>query len=517
MDSDISAGSTATGSNEITWRHQRRYSPIQDRAGVKAAEQMTFPPVTERVSQEVDAFQPAFADEREIMRATYQGDDRCQLACPGCYTRDVLQITSAVAAREGRRKVAPAGEFAAHVDALGPGMQDVYVIGAEPTMDPEGTAAKLAYARERGWPQQVITHGAVSVERFESTFGEALDSGTVYMMIVSLDSMDPEVNNRLRGRPYAHARTLQIIRHCVQREAPLKVQMTVWPLNYPTILRSVEELFALGVRAFSFHSGTLEGATDDEADRAGLMPVDALAWRALAEQLLAFRDAHREDLRFFGLPFLYFTEEELRSHVIGDDRLTSRYLRHMDAVEAGKPSVKPVQACPGIDVPQVYVWANSGLAGRGTMSLCSIDRDPVADAYADYDPDAKRWRVRQDPARNQMKHMIDSPHLCPATPYATRSHTDRVITEAGPLYHACRYIASNQVPVDVAQFGYQTYADALAFYTAFNQVLNTRPGPAEGEEYPITWIRRVIEGIVPLAERAHALTDALAAPTRSSR
>jgi MoaA/NifB/PqqE/SkfB family radical SAM enzyme len=516
MDSDSTA-SSATGSNEVTWRRSRRYSPVQDRAGIKPAEQLEFPPATQRVTQEVEAFSPAFADEREILRATYQGDDRCQLACPGCYTRDLLQITPAAAVRAGRRKVAPAEDFTGHVDALGEGMQDLYVLGAEPTMDPAGTAAKLAYARDRGWPQQVITHGAVSVERFEATFGAALDSGGIYMLIISLDSMDAGVNNRLRGRGYAHARTLGVIKHCVARKAPFKVQMTVWPANYPTICDSVEQLYGLGVRAFSFHSGSLEGVTDAEADAAGLMPVDPLAWRALVERLLAFREAHRNELWHFNVPFLYFTEDELRERVIGEDKLTDAYLEHVDAIEAGRESVKPVQACPALDVPQVYVWANRGPAGRGTLSLCSIDRDQVADAYADYDPGVRRWRVRTDPERNQLQHMATSPHLCPATPYAIRAQTDRVITEAGPLFHACRYIASNQMPVDATQFGPQTYADALAFYTAFNQALDAHPGPGEGGEYPIAWIRRVTGGIVPLAERARVLTDAVAELTRGSR
>ncbi len=93
------------------------------------------------------------------------------------------------------------------------------MLGAEPTMDPVSTAAKLEHARTHGWPQQVITHGAVSVDRFEETFGAALDSGQVYMLIISLDSMDPAVHNRLRGRPYAHERTLRIIRHCIARGA----------------------------------------------------------------------------------------------------------------------------------------------------------------------------------------------------------------------------------------------------------------------------------------------------------
>ncbi|MFG2087032.1 MULTISPECIES: radical SAM protein [unclassified Spirillospora] len=487
--------------NVITWRERRRYSPVQDRAGIRRPRDIEFPPATERVTQTPAPSGHTWADEGEIMRATYQGDDRCQLACPGCYTRDLLQISPAQAARDGRRKTAPLPEFIAHVDALGPGMQDLYVLGAEPTMDPAGTAAKLDHARRRGWPQQIITHGAVTVQRFEETFGAALDSGQVYMLVISLDSMDAAVNDRLRGRPYAHRRTLRIIRHCLARGAPFKVQMTVWPINYPTIVDSVEELFGLGVRAFSFHSGTLEGVTDAEADAAGLMPVDPLAWRALADRLLAFRDVHR-DLWHFNVPFLYFTEGELREQVIGDAGQTDAYLEHVDAVEAGRPSTKPVHACPALDVPQVYVWANQGPQGRGTLSLCNIDRDPVADAYADFDPQARRWRVRTEPERNQLRHMADSPHLCPATPFALRTRTDRAVTEIGPLFHACRYIASNQM-ADPARIGPRIYRDAAEFYRVVGRALHAYP--RGGGRSPLARITRVTGGIVALADRTRAL------------
>ncbi len=246
------------------------------------------------------------------------------------------------------------------------------------------------------------------------------------------------------------------------------------PLNYPTIIGSVEALFDLGVRAFSFHCGTLEGVTDAEADAAGLAPVDPLAWRALADRLLAFRDAHLDELWHFNVPFLYFTEEELREQVIGDAGQTAAYLEHVDAAEAGRPSVKPVHACPALDVPQVYVWANRGPQGRGTLSLCNIDRDPVADAYADYDPSARRWRVRRDPERNQLQHMANSPHLCPATPYALRTGTDRAVTEIGPLFHACRYIASNQMPAPT-RIRAEIYRDAAEFYRAVGRALDSYP------------------------------------------
>lgn len=182
------------GSNRITWRHRPGYSPVQDRTGITRPR--ALPPATERVDQDPDPFDPPFVDQREVLRVTYQGDDRCQLACPGCYTGARLRPEPGSAAR----RVVPWHDFTGHLRALS-GLQDFFLLGAEATVDARGSADKLSYARRLGLPLQVITHGATSVDRFEATFGAALATGTVSKVIVSIDSMDPAVNNALRGRP----------------------------------------------------------------------------------------------------------------------------------------------------------------------------------------------------------------------------------------------------------------------------------------------------------------------------
>ncbi len=507
----------AAGPAPIRWASSDdRYSPVQDRRGLRDPQPGELPPATERVCQHPDPCHPATLAEREILRVTYQGDDRCQLRCPGCYTGDRLNLPIAQITESGRRNRVSQQEFTDHIQALGAGLQDFYLVGAEATMDPAGSAAKLRFVRQRGWPQMIVTHGAVSVERFEATFGEALDSGLVYMLIVSLDSMDPAVNNRLRGRDYAHQRTTAIIDHAIGRDAPLKVQMTVWPRNYATILDSVQQLYDRGVRGFAFHCGSLENPSSTDP-RHGHAHVDPLAWRALAEQLYAFRQAHHDELWTFNIPWLFFTEAELAGQVIGDRALTEDYLAHVDRLARGESSVKPVHACPALDVPQVYVYANDGAQATGQVSVCNIHADPNAGALADYDPDTGAWQVIQDPARNQVQAMANSPHLCPATPFALRTDTDRCVTERGPLFHACRYLASNQIPIDTEQFGRAVYDDAVDFYRTFVEALDRYPAStdtdaagAEGGEWPIQRIHRVTAGIVTLAQRTAALRADLA-------
>jgi sulfatase maturation enzyme AslB (radical SAM superfamily) len=489
----------------IGWSASGRYSPVQDRFGIKRPQPGEFPPVTERVNQTPDPYRPAFLDEREVLRVTYQGDDRCQLACPGCYTGQRLDTHPAAAVDSERRVRVPFEEFTDHLTALGPGLQEFFLLGAEPTMDPETSDAMLRWSVEHGLTVTAITNGAVSPTRFDRTFGRALAAGELYKLSVSLDSTDSATNDRLRGKPFAHERTLATIRRCVDAGAPVKVQITVWPLNYPTILDTVEELYDLGVRAFAFHCGSVEGVA--EFLRHGLDHVDPLAWRALCARLYAFRDDHLDELWHFNFPLLYFTPEELREQVIGDTELTDAYLTHVDRLERGEHSAKPCHACPALDVPQVYIFANDGPGSRGTVSLCNVHSADPDTAYASYEPESRRFAVMPDPARNQMQAMIDSPHLCPAMGQATGGRrSDRAQTECGDLFHACRYLGANQIPVDERRF-YDSYDEAADFYRAIGLAETTYDSAAEPY---LARVRRLTDGVTSLRQRTvEVLRDAV--------
>jgi hypothetical protein len=324
-------------------------------------------------------------------------------------------------------------------------------------------------------------------------------------VIVSLDSIDESVNDALRGSRGAYRKTIATIERAVATGVPVKVQITVWPRNYLTVLETVRALWEMGVRGFAFHSGSVEGTADFL--RKGLDHIDPLAWRTLCERLSEFRDTHRDELVHFNFPLIYVTERELREQVIGDGELTDRYLTHVAAVEEGVPSAKPFHACPAMDVPQVYVYGNDGPAGRGSVSLCNVHNPDSTAAFADWDAEAGRWAVVQDPARNQLQRMMDSPHLCPAMPFATGGRTsDRVITEAGALYHCCRYLGVNQVATDKGQFGIAAWRRSVDFYQAVEVLreVSVRTG-AEAVEPHLARVRRLSAGVPTLRERTIAV------------
>jgi MoaA/NifB/PqqE/SkfB family radical SAM enzyme len=489
----------------IAWSSTDRYSPVQDRAGVVDPTEDELPPVSRRVNQHPSPYSPAWLDEREILRVTYQGDDRCNLRCPGCYTGERLDRPSIAPNAVNDRLRVPWEDFTGQLRGLGDGLQDFYLLGAEPTMDPEGSAAKLAWAADAGLATMSITNGASSPARFDRAFGDSLDSGDLYKLIVSLDSIDPEVNDALRGSAGAYRKTMATIERAVARGVPVKVQVTVWPRNYLSVLETVRALWEMGVRGFAFHSGSVEGVPDFLAK--GLDHIDPLAWRTLCERLYEFRDTHRDELVHFNFPLVYFTERELRGRVIGDEELADAYLTHVAAMEAGVASTKPFHACPAMDVPQVYVYANDGPDGRGSVSLCNVHSPDSTAAFADYDPDSGRWSVVADPARNQLQRMMDSPHLCPAMPFATGGRSsDRVVTEAGDLYHACRYLGVNQVATDQAQFGVAAWERSVELYRAVEVLreVSVRTG-AETIEPHLARVRRLGAGVPGLRERTISL------------
>ncbi len=495
----------------IAWSSTDRYSPVQDRAGVVDPAADELPPVAVRINQHPSPYAPAWLDQREILRVTYQGDDRCNLRCPGCYTGERLDRPSMAPVMGNQRLRVPWQDFTGHLRGLGPGLQDFYLLGAEPTMDPEGSAAKLAHAAGSGLTTMSITNGASSPARFDRAFGSALAGGDLYKVIVSLDSIDPEVNDALRGSEGAFRKTIATIRRAVEGGVPVKVQITVWPRNYLTVLETVRALWEIGVRGFAFHSGSVEGTPDFLAR--GLDHLDPLAWRTLCERLYEFRDTHRDELVHFNFPLIYFTESELRSRVIGDGELADAYLTHVAAVEEGVASAKPFHACPAMDVPQVYVYGNDGPAGRGSVSLCNVHSPHDDTAFADWDPPTGRWQVVQDPARNQMQRMADSPHLCPAMPFATGGRSsDRVVTEAGDLYHACRYLGCNQVKTDPTQFGPAAWEASVQFYQAVEVLrrVSVRTG-VEAVEPHLARVRRLGTGVPTLRERTIAVLREAAA------
>src|SRR5947209_8376000 len=112
------------------------YSPIQPVTEHERPELLDYPPVYERVPQDQDVDPYLSMRERAVRRVTYQGNEVCNLNCPGCYLGQWLRPDGDVRQQNPSRKV-DMETFDAHLDALGPQVEELYAIGAELVAAPD--------------------------------------------------------------------------------------------------------------------------------------------------------------------------------------------------------------------------------------------------------------------------------------------------------------------------------------------------------------------------------------------
>jgi MoaA/NifB/PqqE/SkfB family radical SAM enzyme len=441
------------------------YNPIQSKADHELPQPEDLPPISERVPQSTDPY--ADISTSGINRVTYQSNELCNLSCPGCFLGDWLKEGGAIRAQNERRKT-DVGTFTRHIDALGPSLDEVFILGAEPTMTPDSTAQMIQESVAKGHSVMAVTNGAARDSIVDRTFEKALEEGSLHKLNISLDSIDPDTNDALRGKPGATEATLHTIARYTERGYPIKLQITVWPRNYATILETVERLYEdYGVRGFAFHCGSLESVDQTSSEFLG-GHLDPLAWRALIEQLQAFNLKNFDDLEHFNFPYIYVTDEELRDNVLNDPELYQQYQEHTARLEVGHDEPLPFNACTGIGVPQVYMYANDkSSVGTGRLSACNIDTAANGRYLADFDDETGEYTPTTD--NNQVAGMINSSHMCPATEQATgdfhKSGSDRITTELGDFHHVCRFLSNNQMPAGGTHVPRELYDRYAALYS----------------------------------------------------
>lgn len=435
-----------------------RYSPIQSRTDHMLPSPESFPPVDARVPQQVDPHIPIEA--LGIQRTTHQTNALCNLQCPGCYIQKWLK-KDGEQRPSGHSRTIPLEIFSKQLEALGPELEEVFLLGAETTMTPGTTREMLEHTAERQLGAMAITNGSAPPEATDGALLGALERGILHKLNISIDSCEPSIHDILRGKDGACEATLETIRRYVEMGYPIKAQITVWPYNYSDVLSTVKTLYEdYGVRGFAFHCGSLEGVSEINRKLLG-GHIHPLAWRALVEQLQEFNLDHFEELEHFNLPLIYFTAEELKDYVIGSESHSDNFESHTQALEKGEQKPLPFNACPGIGVPQVYIYATDPTPkGHGRLSACNIDSGAHDRYLADYDDASGKFIVREG-SDNQVLGMVLSPNLCPAVHAATGhmhpTSSDRFPTDQGDLYHACRYISNNQMPLKNGQFGQDLY------------------------------------------------------------
>ncbi|MDY0028725.1 MAG: radical SAM protein [Pseudobdellovibrionaceae bacterium] len=407
-------------------------------------------------------------------RLTVQWLNACNLACPGCYAKPDLAHGKAIdtsARRPTNQRTNSARMFEEHVLGHGDAIQQVYILGLEPTIVPQQTKDLFDRANVLGLSAITATNGASSRENYEMSYRTAIESGQMHRVNISIDdAVDAEVNDRLRGKSGAQASTLNTIRHAVEQGDPIQITITVWAENYRNVIGTINKLNSMGVRAFKLHEGSLEGAPDFQ--EVGANRVDPLSWRALISQVHKLKQSLQKvgALDNLVIPTIYYSREELVGSYIGDEGLTEAYIQQQKNIELGIDSQMPFVSCPSVNVDQTYMFGNDGKYGAGAVGLCSIHTVGHSSYLADYDPEKKEFVTETDPDRNQIAVLQKSKNMCPAFTVASRDEvlirgeniSDRHETEVGDLYHGCRQVSSNHLATNM-DFGADYYVEAVQY------------------------------------------------------
>jgi pyruvate-formate lyase-activating enzyme len=415
--------------------------------------------------------------EYQPKRLTVQWLNACNLACPGCYAKPDLahgHTIDASARRPNGQRTNSAHRFEEHVLGHGEFIHQVYILGLEPTIVPAQTQNLFKRANNLGLSAITATNGASSQDNYEESYREAIESGQMHRVNISIDdAIDAEVNDRLRGKAGAQSATLDTIRHAVEKGDPIQITITVWAENYRNIVGSIKRLSTMGVRAFKLHEGSLEGAPDFQ--EVGANRVDPLSWRALISEVYKLKQSLQEDgsLDNLVIPTIYYTREELVGSYIGSEYLTEEYIQHQKNIEEGVESDMPFISCPSVNVDQTYMFGNDGKFGAGAVGLCSIHTIGHSSYLADYDPERKEFVTETSPERNQIAMLQKSKNMCPAFVVASRDEvlvkgsriSDRHETAVGDLYHGCRQVSSNHLATDMTVG--EAYYDRAVTYSNF--------------------------------------------------
>lgn len=160
--------------------------------------------------------------------------ERCNYACRFCYNEGV----------EGTEASLRPDEIDVVLDALGPRIRDLKLVGGEPLMHPDfDRIVGLCTARH---PTTVTTNGSLLDRRRAAVRG-------LHGVTVSIQSLEPEVYRWLMGTSVGPERVLDAVARCIRDGTPVTASCVVTTRNISKIPWMTECLADLGIRRVDLH------------------------------------------------------------------------------------------------------------------------------------------------------------------------------------------------------------------------------------------------------------------------
>ena len=146
-----------------------------------------------------------------------------------------------------------------------PGLKEAYILGnPDPVVDPKfcNNAAKLFI--KAGCKVMFSTSG-IGGKRTMKTLLDGIPADMVKYVSFSVDSLKPDVTNFLKGVRLPLDQVESGIEFCIEKGIPVKIQPTLWTVNYEEVESLVTYFFEkFGIKWFTFHVGSLESYHGEE-------------------------------------------------------------------------------------------------------------------------------------------------------------------------------------------------------------------------------------------------------------
>lgn len=175
--------------------------------------------------------------------------NRCNLRCKHCF----------VSAGESLPGELQIEDWLCLVDQLSPfKLLDVVLTGGEPLLYSHFWDLVDAL-NDKGIPVSIFTNGLLVDEAFVERIADAM----VNSIQVSLDGINADMHERLRGRAGSFERTTHAIRLLSSKGIPVHVAVTVTKINYAAHPQFIEFCKDLGARSVSFSEIVLSGRAQE--------------------------------------------------------------------------------------------------------------------------------------------------------------------------------------------------------------------------------------------------------------
>ena len=189
-----------------------------------------------------------------------------------------------------------------------PNVKDCIILGnPDPCIDPEFCNWVAKYLIQKGVRVRFSSSGFNAIRTIKILLKD-LDVNYIDYMSYSIDTVDQELLNKLRGKKISLNEVNDAISYCLELNVRPKIQPTLWRINMEGYKELVEYYLERGVRWFSFHVGSMESFDVKKEELQHLSPKE---WISIRNELMDMSIKRNFSIH---MPYMYMTETEFENY-----------------------------------------------------------------------------------------------------------------------------------------------------------------------------------------------------------